>query len=199
MRKTRKPITVAMCALVLALGVNATYAYLTDSAGVENTFTVGKVEITLDESKTDAYGVVDGAATAPVTSNSYMIIPGHKYVKDPVVHLQEGSESSYLFVKVANGLTGIEAPAGEDGYAPIAEQIGKNGWKALNGEEGVYWRLAPKNESATDDVDYAVFEELRIAGAATADGIAGYAGKTIEVTAYAIQADGMADEADAWS
>ena len=52
MRKKSKALVVAMCALVLALGVNATLAWLTDKTDeVENTFTVGDINITLQEHK----------------------------------------------------------------------------------------------------------------------------------------------------
>ena len=65
-----------------------------------NTFTVGKVEIKLDEAKVTADGIpVEGAAR--VTANSYKLMPGTTYTKDPTVTvLKAGSEESYVRMKV---------------------------------------------------------------------------------------------------
>ena len=50
MKKTRKILLMAACAILLVcISVGATVAYLTDMKSVTNTFTVGKVAITLDE------------------------------------------------------------------------------------------------------------------------------------------------------
>ena len=119
MRKTRKPITVAMCALVLALGVNATYAYLTDSASVANTFTVGNVDIELVETKDD-----------------FKMIPGQTIEKDPKVSVSAQSEDCWLFVKV-------DAANGAENYLeyPIAE-----GWHELDGRTGVYYRIVMNSD-----------------------------------------------------
>ena len=55
--KLRKALTLILCAVALiAISVGATIAYLTDHASVQNTFTVGHVDITLTEAKTNAKG-----------------------------------------------------------------------------------------------------------------------------------------------
>ena len=43
--------------MVFGITVGGTIAYLTDSEKVVNTFTVGNVQIKLDEAKVDLYGV----------------------------------------------------------------------------------------------------------------------------------------------
>ena len=74
-------------------------AYLTSTDTVENTFTVGNVKITLDEAKVNTDGtLVEGAAR--VKANSYKLLPGHTYTKDPTVTVKAGSESSYVRMKV---------------------------------------------------------------------------------------------------
>lgn len=76
---------------------------------MKNTFTVGKVRITLDEAAVDIYGSEIPTAQARVQSNEYRLIPGHAYTKDPILHFLGGSEASYLFIRVENGLAAIEA------------------------------------------------------------------------------------------
>ena len=200
MRKTRKPLITAMCALVLALGVNATYAWLTDTTDtVTNTFTVGKVEIALDESATDAYGVVDQDAARKDGSqdkegNSYKLIPGHTYVKDPTVHVLADSEKCWLFVKVVNGISGIE-----DADGKIASQItATNGWEELEGVSGVYYKIAEANDSDAA-VDYPVFGTFTIDESVTANGLQAVTSDTfVTVKAFAVQYEGSADAAAAW-
>lgn len=78
-KKTRtKTLALLFCAvLIAAVSVFMTVAFLKASDGVVNTFTVGKVAITLDETKVDEYGrAVAGASR--VKGNSYKLIPGHE-------------------------------------------------------------------------------------------------------------------------
>lgn len=100
MKTKSKALLLTLCAVLLvAASVLGTMAYLTSSAEVENTFTVGKVEIKLDEAKVTADGIpVEGAAR--VTANSYKLMPGTTYTKDPTVTVLKGSEESYVRMKV---------------------------------------------------------------------------------------------------
>ena len=79
-------------------------AYLTSTDTVTNTFTVGKVEIKLDE--TD----VTNPNGPRVQANSYKLMPGTTYTKDPTVTVKAGSEESYVRMKVTfNNATEIIA------------------------------------------------------------------------------------------
>ena len=100
MKTKSKALLLTLCAVLLvAASVLGTMAYLTSSAEVKNTFTVGKVEIKLDEAKVTADGIpVEGAAR--VTENSYKLMPGNTYTKDPTVTVKAGSEASYVRMKV---------------------------------------------------------------------------------------------------
>ena len=61
MKKFMKALAILACAILLVIATIAgTVAYLTDTATVENTFTAGKVDITLDEANVTEYGVQDG-------------------------------------------------------------------------------------------------------------------------------------------
>lgn len=184
-----KALTLALCAMLLvAASVLTTLAFLKSHDEVKNTFTVGKVAITLDEAKVDAYGTEITDADR-VKANTYKLIPGHKYVKDPTVHFAAGSEASYLFVKVENGIAAIEADT------KIAKQITDNGWTALDGEAGVYYQKVNANTGTTAK-DYKVFGTFTLADNAAVEN---YKTANITVTAYAIQADGFDTAANAWA
>ena len=100
MKTKSKALLLTLCAVLLvAASVLGTMAYLTSTAKVENTFTVGKVEIKLDEAKVTADGIPEEGA-ARVTRNSYKLMPGTTYTKDPTVTVLEGSEESYVRMKV---------------------------------------------------------------------------------------------------
>lgn len=100
MMKTKsKALLMTLCAVLLvAASVLGTMAYLTSTDGVENTFTVGNVKITLDEAKVNADGVVSG--NERVKGNEYKLMPGHTYVKDPTVTVKAPSVDSYVRMKV---------------------------------------------------------------------------------------------------
>lgn len=94
-RKLRKFLLMLSSAILLvSISVGATVAYLTDTDSVKNTFTVGNVQITLDETDVDLYGVKDGETR--VKANDYKLIPGHNYIKDPTLHVQKGSEDAWV-------------------------------------------------------------------------------------------------------
>jgi len=132
--KMKKVLALVLCAILLVAGsVLGTLAYLTSTTGVvENTFTAGNVEITLDEAKTDEYGVVDATA-GRVQGNEYKLIPGHTYAKDPTVHVDDESEDCWLFVQVVNGLDGNE---GENTIA--AQMAADDNWTLVDGTSNVY-------------------------------------------------------------
>lgn len=97
--KKRTVALVLAIVLVFAVAVGGTVAYLTSTANVKNTFTVGSVNIKLDEAKVTP----DGKAVTPaerVTANDYKLMPGHTYTKDPTVTVLKGSEKSYVRMKV---------------------------------------------------------------------------------------------------
>ena len=190
MSKTKKTLALVLSfVLVIALTIVGTIAYLTSTPGaVTNTFTVGKVEITLDETDVDLYGVKDGESR--VKTNDYKLIPGHTYVKDPTVHVQPGSEKCYVFVKVVDSIAAIEDTT------KIADQITAKGWTALSGVDNVYYKVQDEVAADATAVDLVVFENFKVKGDAD---VSSYAGKTVVVTAYAIQFDGFDDAAAAWA
>ena len=198
----KKPLLLGLCAVVLVVvTVVGTLAYFTDNKSVSNTFTVGKVAIKLEETKTNDAGVAVTPAAKTTTGNAYVLIPGRSYLKDPTVTVEANSEDSYVFVKVENDLADIEV-AGDKSGKTIAEQILANGWTQLKDAagkdvEGVYFRVHTKSSS---DVPYAVFGEFKVDPAATAEDLAAYqSDATVDISAYAIQKEGLADEKAAWA
>lgn len=105
MKTKSKALLLTLCAVLLvAASVLGTMAYLTSTDTVTNTFTVGKVEIKLDE--TD----VTNQTGPRVQANSYKLMPGTTYTKDPTVTVKAGSEESYVRMKVTfNNATEIIA------------------------------------------------------------------------------------------
>lgn len=74
--------------------VFTTLAFLTDDKSVVNSFTVGNVKITLDETDVTTYGVKD--TDTRVVENDYHLVPNHEYIKNPTVHVQANSEECYV-------------------------------------------------------------------------------------------------------
>ena len=187
MKSKKKVFVTVLCAAALVVAsVLGTMAFLTSTDQVTNTFTVGKVAITLDETDVTPMGVQD--TDARVQGNEYKLIPGHTYIKDPTVHVDADSEESWLFVKVDNGISDLEAT----GNTTIAEQMKAKGWTLVTGTTNVYAYA----QKAIASQDIRVFDSFTIAGDAA---VADYADKKITIEAYAIQADGFGTAADAWT
>lgn len=124
--KTRgKTLLILGCMLVLlGVGTIGVLAYFTDVDAVTNTFTVGNVDIELDEADVKPDGTYEKEHDDRVKANEYHLIPGHTYIKDPTVTVKAGSEDAYvrMLVKVEN-IENLETALPNDGstakyYAP---------------------------------------------------------------------------------
>ena len=207
----KKTLTVLLAlVLVIAMSVAGTMAYLTSTDEVVNTFTVGNVQIKLDEAKANADGtLVEGAAR--VKANEYKLIPGHKYNKDPMVTVLKGSESSYIKMTVtftkANELDAIFAKDGGADMLSIFKGYDASNWIANGNTKNASantrtYEFLYKEAVAAPDADVALdalFDQIVVPGTITNAQLATIEGMTITVNAYAIQADGFQDAADAWS
>ena len=198
MKKAKKIIALLLCAvLLIGATVAGTVAYLTSQDTVTNTFTVGKVEITMDESKVDAYGkkyleeqktdeettyvVTENAnEAARVDGNQYKLIPGHEYIKDPTIHVASTSEKCWVFVEIANGLS-------TDGTITM-----NTGWSNVSGSTTV-WMYSTALEAGQSITAFNNFTFGKNASPET------YKDAKIEVTAYAVQADGFESAQAAWT
>lgn len=180
MKTARKVLILALCAVLLVSAtIMGTMAYLTSQVEVVNTFTVGSVAITLDE--TD----VDGNAGRD-TANAYKLLPGHTYTKDPVIHVASTSEDCYLFVKVVDEIADIQDTK------TVAAQMKEQGWVAVDGVENVYvYTVNGEKTAVSASSNVTVFESFKIKDGVTNTDLANYQNKTITVTAYAVQKDGF--------
>ena len=200
---------VALVVLVAVASVLGTLAYLTSTDTVKNTFTVGKVNITLDEAEVDMNGVAVTPAKR-VKKNEYKLMPGHTYTKDPMVTVLAGSEPSYIKMTVtfskANELDAIFAPTGADltsifkGY-DSANWIAKGNTKdaAANTRTYEFWYKETVGAPTADVALDALFDSITVPGTITNEQLATIEGMTITVKAYAIQADGFANAEAAWA
>ena len=203
----KKLMTVLALVLVIAMSVAGTYAYLTSADKVVNTFTVGDVKIKLDEAKANPDGSLVANADR-VKANSYKLLPGHTYNKDPMVTVLKGSESSYVKMTVtfsnAAELDAIFDPNGAtltsifNGYDSTNWIYKGNTENADNTRTYEFWYketvAAPNADVALD----ALFDSITVPGTINNDQLATIKDMTITVNAYAIQADGFANADAAW-
>ena len=189
----RTLITVLAMLLVCVLSVSATLAYLfKQSETVTNTFSVGNVDISLDEADVDN-STPDKDRD---TENKYKLTSGATLAKDPTVHVSKYSEESYIFVKVVVTDAVKNVLVDDSDTGSIASQMASN-WKPLDGEANVYYYkdtvsgLNPDGTAGNKEVDLVVFNTISVKKSATGAQLAqaAVAGESISVTAYAIQAD----------
>lgn len=163
---------IALLALVLVIGCVAggTVAWLvakTDT--VTNTFTYGKIDITLTE-----------------TERTYNIVPGVALDKDPKVTVKGGSEDCWLFVKVGQPIAFATGVSYE-----IAE-----GWTML--ENGVYYREVSKADTDSEYY-VLKNNKVTVSSDLTKEDIAKVGSSpTLTFTAYAVQKENIPDAATAW-
>ena len=215
--KKKKLLTASvltMCAVLLVVGsVLTTMALLTATSKVSNTFTVGNVSITMDETKVTP----DGKPAIPdekTDANSYHLVPGQTYKKDPTIHIESGEmDEMLLFVKSRNEIRTIEDGNNGGSKPSMREQMIENGWvEFIRSEDGVeiVWvygtrevlsgKITPEVVSSTDTQykkgninavtgipgDFRLCEEFTVSAGA---GVSLYGGASVSFTAFAIQAD----------
>lgn len=174
-------VFLSLLALVLVVGcaVGGTIAWLTATTDpVVNTFTYGKINIELTETKPE--------------NKKATIIPGVNISKDPKVTVKAGSEACWLFVKVVEGGTFV---ADKVTYS-IAD-----GWTALDATNhpGVYYREV---NAVTADTDFYVLKDnmVTVSEELTKAEVNSVATQpTLTFTAYAVQKDGINTATDAWA
>jgi hypothetical protein len=131
--------------LILSGVFTGTLAFMSDTTDpVINTFTYGKIRISLNEPDDDN----DGS----VMENQYQIVAEQKIKKVPVVTVEKNSEDCWLFVEVIekNNFSHYMT------YSVFARS--DNGqWIALPGTDNVYYREVDRSSS---DVSFTILEEL---------------------------------------
>lgn len=228
MKKTQKILALVLCAVLLVAGsVMGTLAYLTSQTEVvTNTFTVGDVEIYLDEKDIDGsetkYGydalLNDGRDLYNAYEGAYKLVPGCKHEKDPTVWIKDGSEQSYVRMMVtvsgadmAKVFPKEEHPTYWNGDIFLLENLvegwDKNVWECVNVEGYVYeFRYYTPVAGGTNSANGytalpALFSHVKLPGEGlTNDELAELEGVAINVEAHAIQTLGFEGDVDkAWA
>ena len=210
MKTKSKALLLTLCAILLVTAsVLGTMAFLTSNDEVVNTFSVGSVAIKLDEAKANTDGTLVAGADR-VKANSYKLLPGHTYNKDPMVTVLNGSEDSYIKMTVtfskASALDAIFAPAGAEltsifnGY-DSANWIAKGNTKDATANTRTYefWYKEAVGAPTADVALDALFDSIKVPERVTGDQLAKLADFKITVVAEAIQADGFENADAAWA
>ena len=205
-------VAILLCVTLVALAaIGATFAYLTDSKTVDNTFTMGNVKITLDETN------VNDPEGDRVTSNAYHVYPGAVVTKDPIVH-NVGENAAYIraTVNVSNWMNlcaayypefGIHFPSAgyENSLQLLVGQLGE-GWSVVgvtigdtftDGAFGAKFILKYDGKLAAGADTTAMFQKVTIP--AGIDNANTDSFKEVKVVAQAIQADGFETWEDAFA
>lgn len=151
---------------------------------MHNVFDVSHIGITLHETLTD-----DGDDNP--NTNAYTMTPGAAITKDPVVTITQGSEDAWVFVKLDKS----------SNFDTFMTYDMADGWTALDGVPGVYWRTAAK---ADNPQDFAVLANhtVTVRPEVTAymlNTITSDTRPTLTVTAYAVQQAQIATPLEAWA
>ena len=193
-RELSGKLVVAMLAVTLLIGcaIGGTVAWLTATTdSVVNTFTYGDINIELTETKPE--------------NKQAKIIPGVDIAKDPKVTVKANSEACWLFVKVEEANWPEFKEAG--GTTKKVSYAIATDWTALPGQNGVYYREVT---AATTDSSFNILEgdETYSNGVvkvsenltkAEVNSITAGTQPKLTFTAYAVQKDGIADAATAWT
>ena len=210
MKTGKKALLLALCAVLLvAATVMGTMAYLTASDSVENTFTVGNVAIKLDEAKVGTDGkALTGEQAARVDENSYKLMPGHEYDKDPTVTVLSGSDESYIRLRVTvnfdkaltEELLGMKLDNIFKGYSAKWVREGDVKVDAAKKVLTYEYRYDEIVAAPTADVKLpALFTGIEIPGEWTKETLNALGNFTIDIVAEAIQKDGFDTADDAWT
>ncbi len=214
MLKGKQSLIMALSIILsLCVTVFGTLAYFTDSDTVVNTFTVGNVDITVNETEVDPNGEPTGNEER-VEANEYHLMPGHTYTKDPTMTVHAGSEHSYVRMLVTlNKLEELKAIAGLGGedfqLENIVEGLNPEIWVPYGVTEDEqantvtyefrYHETVDASELQEDLVLEALFESLVIPGEVTGEELATIADLELTINGHAIQILGFDNADEAWA
>lgn len=207
--------------LILSITVIGTLAFLIDSAEVVNTFTVGNVQLTLDEAFVNEDGVADTSVDR-VTSNSYKLMPGGTYPKDPTVTVLAGSEDAYVrMIMTVHDHAAVQAIVdnerhGLDDYTGLFDGWDDSVWLyetyTVDADTISFEFRYASTVSGHDDtgaeannVLEPLFTSLVVPGTVNGDELAALMGESgeelfeINIVAHAIQSYSFADADEAWA
>ncbi len=192
MKKSK--IIIAAGVLLFVFLVGGAIAYFTDTDEKTNTFTIGNVEISLNE---DHWSLVD-ADNSGVPDASENIMPGQTIAKDPKVTNESASNAAYVFTKVVVPCTSEATPRELFTYNV------NSGWTELstaavactNGNATHVYYYGSNNSltslAAGATTPNAVFDNVTLLSNLTGAASEGLTGnKNVVVTGYGIQTQGL--------
>ena len=160
--------------VVLLVGIGYTLAYIIAlSNNVENTFTVGNVEITLTET----------------TGSEYKLTPGVILQKDPTITVKQGSDDCWVFVEVKQ----------DSKLKDFCDFEIDSGWTRLDNYDGVYYQRVTKSKN---DVTLNVIKycQVSVKDTVTEEQLNTIGNSlNLDFTAGAIQNYGFDSPQDAWN
>jgi predicted ribosomally synthesized peptide with SipW-like signal peptide len=206
MKKGKVLATCGAVALIGAIGIGSTLAYLTDQTGtVTNTFTVGNVTFDddfnggLSESKvvregttfnedgtvatvgTGAYQDADGDDWTSTGNDYTNLYPGETVLKDPTVKLAATSRDAWVYAQVTYNAAQFETIEPADGWELVEDKT------VVDGDTVTV--VFAKTEKLTAATPSTIFTEVQLKDDVLTDQDAEL--DDIVVKACAVQADGF--------
>ena len=190
MHSKKKAVVLTVCAVMLSLvSVGSTIAYLSSVDALTNTFSAGSVAVSLTE--TDTGKDEDGD---PLTNTYVMDLSDvDGIIKDPRVSIVAGTADCWLFVQLQESTV----PRLDD----YLDYTLAEGWEALPGVPGVYYRHVP---GSGEGLSFSVIADNALTVKSGVDQedldkLKDTGWPTLTVTAYAMQSAGFEDAASAWA
>ncbi|MGB4589944.1 MAG: SipW-dependent-type signal peptide-containing protein [Clostridiaceae bacterium] len=202
--KNKRMMTVMILALVAIFAGGVTLAYFTDTSdSVENTFTMGNVEIELDEAELKETITPSGttwtALTERVRDNTYSnLYPGAVLPKDPTVY-NVGANPAYIRVKVTLAPYDVFDRLLEADPSVLWDSTLGSGWVLASSANGVY--TYNYTNIVTNDANMKIpplFTSVSIPAEFNNTAMTSINGFTINVVAEAIQSQGFDNVTEAF-
>ena len=210
--KLKHKVLLVCITLIAITSTIITFALLTfETDTLVNTFTVGQVNLKLDETDVDETGTPIPNANR-VTGNEYKLIPGKEYTKDPTMTVVSGSETSYvrLLVTITKAKE-MKEVFGED-FLPEKYVSGwdKTKWISTSIKENDdnsityefrYHKVVTGyvNGNKQDVVLEPLFNKFTAPGSLTSEDLKKIEGFEIKVVGHGIQATGFKSADEAWA
>lgn len=209
--KMKKLIAACLSLALMGGAVMGTLAWLTDRDEVVNTFTVGNVDIKVDEEQVDPDGNPTG--NGRVDENEYHLIPGCEYTKDPTMTVKKDSVESYVrMILTVHNASDVQSIIDKYSLGDFSALIG--GW-----DETVWLYQGFTEDTAKDTISFEfryhdivpaaqadvmlepLFTTLKAPGQMTGEELKALydGGFEMHVVGHAIQTAGFDTEEAAWA
>ena len=216
--KSKIILICALAVTMILISVGGTLAYITSQDSTVNTFTVGKISLTLDEAAVDDYGqAIPGANRVKNREGDIKLIPSQRIDKDPTVTVKKGSEPAYVRMiltihneSVVSDIVNTARHGLDGDYANLLYNWSNNEWvyetytvDATANTISFEFRYVDivDARNVTDDLKLtALFEGLNVPATLTSEDLENLeAGDfQVDVVAHAIQTTGFTSADEAW-